>query len=795
MILRKIPFTVAAKTAKLLGRENVSNAEGAIIELIKNSYDAEAKVGVIIFENEEGIESINNIYIIDNGIGMTEETIEKYWMKIGYSHKQKEFIGQDGRVKSGAKGIGRLSLDRLGNKTELISTSQNAEESIKWSVKWSDFENEDGDIGDVYANLGRIENFNHKKYVETLFSNNRIEKLLNQYDFTKGTIIKITELRDKWEKDYIEKVFSNLSNIVPPSDIPLFDICMFDFRDIDKYGSVPSIVNEDYDYKLQASLGIDKRLKVKINRNEFDWNLIDMDLFSIDTMKEFPYDIETFEKGKYEIEFGLNELLAGYEEKLKQEIYDLIGPFDMTLYFLKHSYSKKDRDKFYYRNFNISDRDRWLKTYSGIKLYRDNFRVRPYGEINGISYDWLMLGDRVTKSPAAPTHKTGLWKVRPNQISGSISISRLTNLNFEDKSNREGLQENSAFFLFRELIWKIIGLLEKDRQTIMRSLDTLLRIKNEEAIERDEANKIARKIVDISAKQPLEKMTQEELNEVIKPENISVLAKSFLASIQENKDLISENQLLRGMASTGLTITTFAHELKNISAKIQRRGDNLLKIINLWIEPEKLYGVKNFQNPYILVDDMKRTDERIKKWLDISLSAIKKDKRNRKMLELYSVLEEYKREWSAVLEYHSVDFTVPIVENKKCLYRMFEIDIDTIFNNLISNSLAAFRRSDANEERKINIDISSSNQELIITYTDSGPGLSKDIIDPNKILEPLFTTKRDELGQEIGTGLGMWILQSAVEEYKGTIKISKTRPGFKVTIYFPLKSGEGIFDV
>lgn len=793
--MKKIPFTVSARTAKLLGRENVSNAEGAVIELIKNSYDADAKVGVIIFENEEGTENISNIYIIDNGLGMTEDTIEKYWMTIGFSHKQKEFVGQDGRIKSGAKGIGRLSLDRLGNRTEMISSSRCGGKSVKWSVEWSDFEDEDGDIGNVYAELDSIENFNHKEYVESIWSNHKLVQLSKRYDFTKGTVIKISGLRDNWEKAYVDKVFSNLSNIVPPSEVPVFDIYMFDFRDIEKYGNVPSIVNEDYDYKLYASLGIDKRLKIKVNRNEFDWNLIDMDLFSIDTMKKFPYDIETFEKGSYEIELGLNELLVGFEEKRKQEIYDLIGPFEMTLYFLKNSYTKRDRDKFYYRNFNIADRTRWLQTYSGVKLYRDNFRVRPYGELGGTAYDWLMLGDRVNKSPAAPTHKTGLWRVRPNQISGSISISRLTNLNFEDKSNREGLQENQSFHLFRELIGKIIGLLEKDRQTVMRALATLLRIKNEEEFEKVEANKIAKKIVDISTKQSLQEMSQEELNEVIKPENISVLAKSFLASIQENKDLISENQLLRAMASTGLTITTFAHELKNISAKILNRNSNLTKILNTWINPEELENSPSFKNPYILIDDMTKTDERIKKWLDISLSAIKKDKRNRKMLELYSVMEEYQREWSSVLEYHHAELIVPSVKDKKSLYRMFEIDIDTIFNNLISNSLTAFRRSDASEERKIIIDLSSNNNELIITYTDTGPGLSKDIIDANKILEPLYTTKRDELGQEIGTGLGMWIVQSTVEEYKGTIKISKSRPGFKLSMYFPLKSGEGIYDV
>ncbi|MEM8999324.1 MAG: hypothetical protein AAGB24_03595 [Bacteroidota bacterium] len=151
--MAKIPFTVSARTARLIGQENFSNSEGAIIELVKNSYDADAKVALVVFdivydgipdtlsevefskfgkEEEELLISDffekndekyhlksglaknelnelsrifrkkNSLYIIDNGEGMNETTILKKWMKIGTDNKLVDFRSAEGRIKTGA---------------------------------------------------------------------------------------------------------------------------------------------------------------------------------------------------------------------------------------------------------------------------------------------------------------------------------------------------------------------------------------------------------------------------------------------------------------------------------------------------------------------------------------------------------------------------------------------------------------------------------------------------------------------------------------------------------------------
>lgn len=82
----KIPFAISARTAHLIGLENFSNAEGAIVELVKNAYDADADTCVIVIDiHSSKLES--KIYIIDNGSGMTSDIITKHWMTIGTNDK------------------------------------------------------------------------------------------------------------------------------------------------------------------------------------------------------------------------------------------------------------------------------------------------------------------------------------------------------------------------------------------------------------------------------------------------------------------------------------------------------------------------------------------------------------------------------------------------------------------------------------------------------------------------------------------------------------------------------------
>ncbi|MGB4774722.1 MAG: ATP-binding protein, partial [Daejeonella sp.] len=116
--MSQIPFSVSARTAQLIGQQNFSTAEGAVIELVKNCYDADAKNSIILFDNSDTDLTNHSLFIIDNGDGMTETIIRNHWMMIGTDNKEDEFETGSGRVKTGAKGIGRFALDRLGEVAE-----------------------------------------------------------------------------------------------------------------------------------------------------------------------------------------------------------------------------------------------------------------------------------------------------------------------------------------------------------------------------------------------------------------------------------------------------------------------------------------------------------------------------------------------------------------------------------------------------------------------------------------------------------------------------------------------------
>ncbi|QOS77064.1 sensor histidine kinase [Paenibacillus sp. JNUCC31] len=791
----QIPFKVSARAARLIGRENVSNADGALIELIKNSYDAGASICVVYFDctNQDD----NSIYIIDNGHGMNAQVIEDNWMTIGTDNKEHDYLGEDGRVKAGAKGIGRFALDRLGGKAEMITHPKSGKETYFWNVNWEDFEETGTTIENVYANIEINQGFDFQNSVKNLLDlfEQRID--FKRHKFNNGTILKIKELRDDWSDYYIDKINTNLEFLVPAKEQTIFELYVFNKEFPKKYGQISSLAEYDFDYKLRAIVLPNKNIEIEIHRNELDLKLVDMDLFELEEMKAAPYDIDTFKRGFFQKSTTLNYLLPNFEKEFNKNVLDNLGGFEFTMYFIKRSFSNNDRKKFFYRNFDSGKRDSWMNTFSGIKVYRDYFRVRPYGEMEGSSFDWLMLGERAAKSPAAPSHKTGSWRVRPNQISGSISISRLNNLNFEDKSSREGFQENKEFQALKEIIKKIVHEFEYDRQYVMRALDKLYSKKNFDEQDRKQADKIAKnilnKMVD-NEHEDIGTLTEKNIKS-LNAHNVNILAKSYLAQQRSFKDLITENQLLRALASTGLTLTSFAHDLSNLSSNILHRNNNVKKMMSRLIDDHQLLELKEYQNPFVLIDDMAKEDERLKNWLEFSLNTIKVDKRKRNKVDLYKYFEVFERSWNPVLTFQKVNIVVPSsMDNERFYFRIFEIDFDSIFNNLISNSLSAFRREDASEKREIRIELYEINDELVINYSDSGPGLSQDINEPFKIFDPLFTTKRDKAGKEVGTGLGMWIVRSTVDYYNGLIKITNIRPGFSLQLVFPKRKDEGVLN-
>ncbi len=857
----KIPFKVSARTARLIGRENIATSKGAIIELVKNAYDADSSVAIVFFDNKystflseisedhfetllkkgidkklldiiykfeeenyilnsnidedklltfkKAISRLSVLYIIDAGEGMTQNVIREHWMTIGTDNKSNNVFTKTGRVKAGAKGIGRFALDKLGSKCEMTTifnpkyhhqdTDINGEKTnykgYKWKVDWEDFEGEYKTIDSVGAELFGLLNSTIKREITQEIPSFDFSKISSEVDFEFGTILKISDLRDNWEDYYVQQVYSDLEVLVPPKETGGFEIYLYSSLEPNKYGEVFSSICDDFDFKLTAIADENQNVKIKIERREYDIELIPNEFFERDALKKFPYTKEIFKKGFWETSLTFSQLLKGFKDVDEDNIFSNIGVFEFSFYFLKRTYDTPNADRFFYRRFMSNDRKDWLNKFGGIKLFRDNFRVRPYGEVKDAAFDWLGLGSRKSTSPAGVAKKEGGYRVEPENVAGAVKISRLTNVNFEDKSSREGLQDNKTFQIFKQLLASIINVFEEDRSYIAREMSDFDDFRFGAERDLKAAEELAKRILESSrakkkgkesASGNTEQNTSNNQNGTDTDREKEILASKIESQEEEIEKLKEEQKVLRGLASSGIVLASFSHDLSKLNDVLNSRTDKLKGLLLSKIAETEYEGIEDRKNPFFQLEKIKKQDLKLQNWLNFSLGATRKDKRKRKQLFLKKYFSDLSVDWSTVLENRGINFDVTDIENLDL--RVYEIDFDSIFNNLLVNSIDAFTILKINRAREIKIKAKSTNKEIIIDYYDNGPGLSDDILDPNKIFEPLFTTRRNPFtGEEEGTGLGMWLVKSIVSENDGTLKLLFPDIGFGIRMIFPIK--------
>ncbi|MCB9033789.1 MAG: sensor histidine kinase [Chitinophagales bacterium] len=768
-----IPFTVSARTARLIGQENFANAEGAIIELVKNSYDADASICVII------IDPVNDtIRIMDNGDGMTVERIKTHWMTIGTDDKKVNFKTKS-RIKTGAKGIGRFALDRLGRSSIMVTKTIDSE-SLVWDVDWNQFENTGAVISDIKATL-QVGNSNLlDEVIEVQNFSGLSQSIIDYWKEEKGTLISIDKLRDSWDEKAIQSLYSNLEILLPPLETNIFEVFLFSTIEPEKYGKIQPTSCDDFDYKVTATVDESQNVKVEVYRNELNLgDLKRIGFFDKSKLNQTQYQLKAFDDGVFEMATKLENLIPGYKDIDKNDNLNKIGAFTFSFYFMKRGGGQeRDEDitKYPYKSVNYSQRTNWLDKFGGIKIFRDNFRVRPYGETKSSSFDWLDLGKRALSNPTVT--RPG-YRVRPQQVYGIVNISRIDNINFEDKSSREGLQENDAFNLFKEILKSIIEIFEQDRNQIMMSLKKIYDDNNKKRKAQEDAENIIK--------------NKKNSNKSATPEEESAEKNTLISAIEAYKEDIEELQdeqkILRVLASAGLIVTSFAHEFRNHTDSILPRTDELKQVLLEIIDMEKLKQLPDFFDPYIMLSDMRKQDERLKSWLDFSISSVRKDKRSRRIINMVTYIEGLEKIWSSLLSRRNIKLTIDKWKFSEVNFNGHEIDLDGIFNNLITNSVDAYKRSDAGDVREIKLSFSFSpldSNGISVIYEDFGPGLLEEITDANKIFQPFYTTKRDDkTGEKIGTGLGMWIVKSTIDEYNGDIEIVNARPHFKIKITLP----------
>ncbi len=403
-----LPFRIHPRAFKALGADLVTNDVVAIIELVKNAYDAYATTVDVRFLAGDKI-----LEIEDNGSGMSRETIEEAWCTVATPYREDnpfaKLPGKRNRRASGQKGLGRLSAARLGIELEMITQS---EEGECWTIKVN------------WEQLAKCESLD--RCIATIART-------PQRQFAKsGTLLRIFPLRTKWNESTWDDLRDNLGRLLPPFDVnqdfairlttpALFenpvDITPPEFLEHPKYvicGAVGASGKVRYRYQYHAVRGTGHRT----TSGTVTWKQVQeqADDATLNGMGEPGF-------GPFRFEF---------------RAWD-IGPQD----------TQEIAERFELKKSSVrSD----IRAYKGISVYRDGVLVLPKSEG---TRDWLGLDVR------------RIGKVGPRlstpQLVGYVAISATRNPDLEDTSDRERLAATPQVLAFEETLRAIVSIMENER--------------------------------------------------------------------------------------------------------------------------------------------------------------------------------------------------------------------------------------------------------------------------------------------------------------------------------------------
>lgn len=712
-----VRFSVDAGLINRLGTELVSRQETAVSELVKNAYDADANTVDLKFINAESIGG--TLVITDTGNGMTREQLIDGFMRISSSDKIENPLSPIyHRKRAGKKGIGRFAVQRLGTKLIIHTKSIEGRCAYEVVINWDEYESN--------TNLLEI--------------SHTIREV--QPEFKKGTRLTIMNLRDKWSEASIRRIYRYVIEIMQPTSL----------------SSETILTTEDPGFSA----------KFIIEENGVQTPIIDS---SKDIAKyavgEFTGEINSSHIGFYRVKS--ERLGIDFSAQIGMAPDDINSPFSAI---------KDIKYKAYYFIYDTSlipkqhlNAIRKLANLSaGIRLYRNGFRVLPYGEPGD---DWLSFDMSSRRRSILPTH-TNL------SFFGFVEITDDSG-DFEETSSREGLLNNIAMiqlqnFMYRAILNSVIKIAEnrnikivsgqkKDEKGNWEKIE--IRVKNiahtldelDKALEEQEPSLVARR----KRKEQLKKVKKEL-------EEVAELQKT------ETKRLFKEQSMLRVLSSVGLTISQFVHEIKYYIGNLQDDIKFLIK--NLQDQYELL------KRALILDDNFVNFSSYISYFNNvISLNIVKE----LRPLELRQVVRPFVQSMYLDADKSGIKILDPVFYGYN-LYTcpMHPSEWSSIFFNLYTNSKKAIKRT--SNEGKILIECGVSEKFVYVEFSDNGDGIPKE--NEEKIFQEFFTTtsakslddvleSHDEI---VGTGLGLKIVKDIITSYRGNIMVVSPKADFVTCI-------------
>ena len=751
MSQRRLSFSVDSALLSELGEKLVETVHVALVELVKNSYDADASKVEIVF-TKNGIGK-SEIHIIDDGKGMNFRSVQKYWMRIATTNKGKTATSVIyGRPLTGAKGIGRFSCRRLGACLTLITigTAKNnvsgeQEQAIKTEVEFDWHEFRPGtDVNDI-ENTARVSIVKKVKTGTTLI----ISEISEEWD-TRGW---------NWLKRQLSvlaantgakrKGFSNDPGFTIKIIAPEFEGGVRDLREdyINAgWGTLTASINEEHRAVCELDAkGIGKR--------------------TITSVMQFP---------------SLKDITL--------KIGIMVGERDQ----MRNT-----------SNMSLANMQAILPEWGGVQVRYKNFRVFPYGDD-----DWLDIdkdrGIRKGKSnenellsfaetlKGVDPSRSLLSMLSMRSYLGSVFIGEGAK-GFEMKLNREGFVQSKEFDQL-----KLFTRYAIDWSTILRDFYIRQKKLEQSRIVGEEFENIIHKKLEPanyigSAITYLQKQIGSivEFLPVDERENIE---KSFLKATDvirtHNETNKAELQHLRLVASTSTLLLVFSHEVKSLLGLLEQNKNSLNNVASRLSSKE--------QNRILeITSGFTDLKVRLEELLEMT-SLVGAESRQAKpgQIALKPKLAKTTKIFSLITNKYNIGIDYENVPNNIVIKNILEAEVYSIFLNILSNAIKSVIAGGIN--RKIEISAAREKGINTIRVRDSGLGLSKEeyedvfipfISDPKgrlyyhleKRLNP-----EDKLIVGSGSGLGLGIVKEIVNAHEGSVRFIEPLPGWSAEIEIKL---------
>jgi signal transduction histidine kinase len=694
-----------------IGKDLIKDNYAAVIELVKNAYDADSKSVDIVFstfiktikikgKNQEV--SWLKIVIKDTGHGMDFNTVVNKWMVPSTDDKLERRISPDGRLMQGRKGVGRYAVSILGNELHLETVSKKGVKTALL-IDWNEFKK--------------------KKYLED------VPIFIEAFDTeeTPGTTIEIIgdeERLSEWTQKEIDRLRFELKKLISPFPKELnetvFEINLrFKEFPIEPYKDYqekvePFPIIDLFDYRISGSISPNGKAKLLYENNV------------IQGVR--PEDLE------FQLELEDGEAFCG---SMKIDI----RVFDRDPESIQNLIDRGLKDPLTKKPLGRLDVKRLLNDYNGVGVYRNGFRIRPLGDPG---YDWLELDKARVQNPSL--------KVGVDQIIGFIFIQDEETSHLEEKSARDGLKENKYYDGLKTITKTVINRLETRRFQF--------RIKVGRGRRRENTEQLIDFLFDFTdIKEPLIK----ELNNVgVKKDRkeriVEIIEKKEAESNRIANILRDRIAIYQGQATLGKIVNVILHEGRKPLSYFR----NQIPVLLEWAEDlSQRFNKELFSKLIDRVGTIVIQSELLTKLFARIDPLAAKNRPKRKEFKMVHVVQTVFEVFEADLKTEGIEFHNEVEPTMR--FYGWEADFYIMLTNLVENSVFWLSNYKINN-KKITVVGKRSEDKIFIDYEDNGPGIDEKLLEDGVIFEPGFTTKTE------GTGLGLAIAGEAMERNQCKLK-------------------------